>query len=98
MCIWIYLGLIPDAKLVDFLDVALAADSTNTVKGTCELFFMLGSRRCLWLPSSLLTTHILARTFNALQEACKKGFIHRNMRKLLESNPGDLAHCVIQCL
>jgi hypothetical protein len=42
MCIWMQLGLIPDVKLVDFLDGALVADTTNPVKGTCELFSCWG--------------------------------------------------------
>jgi DNA polymerase III gamma/tau subunit len=82
---WVQAGLIPDEKLVDLLDVALGADTANTVKGMRALLEAGVDALSLVAQLGSLITNILAGAFDVPREARKKGFFHRNMRKLLES-------------
>lgn len=74
-------GLIPDEKLVDLLDVALGADTANTVKGMRELLEAGVDALSLVAQLGSLITNILAGAFDVPREARKKGFFHRNMPK-----------------
>ena len=75
-------GLIPDEKLVNLLDMALAADTVNTVKGMRSLLDAGIDALSLVAQLASLITNILAGTFDLRREARKKGFFSRNMRKL----------------
>lgn len=75
-------GLIPDEKLVELLDMALAADTVNTVKGMRALLDAGIDALSLVAQLASLITNILAGTFDLRREARKKGFFSRSMRKL----------------
>ncbi|KAG0604015.1 hypothetical protein M758_10G137200 [Ceratodon purpureus] len=74
-------GLIPDEKLVDLLDMALAADTENTVKGMRELLDAGVDALSLVAQLASLITNILAGTFDLRRDIRKKGFFHRNMSR-----------------
>lgn len=74
-------GLIPDEKLVNLLDMALAADTVNTVKGMRVLLDAGIDALSLVAQLASLITNILAGTFDLRRESRKKGFFSRNMRK-----------------
>lgn len=81
MHILVQSGLIPDEKLVNLLDMALAADTVHTVKGMRELLDAGVDALSLVAQLASLITNILAGTFELRRESRKKGFFHRNMRK-----------------
>ena len=75
-------GLIPDNKLLDLLDMALAADTVNTVKGMRDLLESGVDALSLVAQLASLITNIIVGTFELCREARKKGFFRRNLRKL----------------
>ena len=75
-------GLIPDEKLVNLLDMALAADTVNTVKGMRALLDAGIDSLSLVAQLASLITNILAGTFDLRRESRKKGFFSRNMCEL----------------
>ncbi|KAG0566776.1 hypothetical protein KC19_7G086700 [Ceratodon purpureus] len=74
-------GLIPDEKLVNLLDMALAADTVNTVKGMRALLDAGIDSLSLVAQLASLITNILAGTFDLRRESRKKGFFSRNMSR-----------------
>jgi hypothetical protein len=75
-------GLIPDNKLLDLLDMALAADTVNTVKGMRDLLESGVDALSLVAQLASLITNIIVGTFELSRDARKKGFFRRNLRKL----------------
>lgn len=70
-------GLISDEKLVDLLDLALSADTVNTVKNLRVI--MEAGVEPLALMSQLATviTDILAGTYDFTKERCRRKFFRR---------------------
>lgn len=75
-------GLIPDNKLLDLLDMALAADTVNTVKGMRDLLESGVDALSLVAQLASLITNIIVGTFELRRDVRKKGFFRRNLRKL----------------
>lgn len=79
-------GMIPDEKLVDLLDLALSADTVNTVKSLREL--IEGGVEPLGLMSQLATliTDILAGSYKLHRERHKRMFFHKQTLSKGEMN------------
>lgn len=77
VCIFLQVGLISDEKLVDLLDLALSADTVNTVKNLREI--MEAGVEPLALMSQLATiiTDILAGTYVFTRERLRRKFFRR---------------------
>jgi DNA polymerase III gamma/tau subunit len=71
-------GLVPDNKLLDLLDLALSADTANTVRCMRELLDLGVDALSLVTQLASLITNILAGTFNIHQAMHKKRFFKRN--------------------
>lgn len=71
-------GLISDEKLVDLLDLALSADTVNTVKNLRDI--MESGIEPLALMSQLATviTDILAGSYDFMKEGARRKFFRRN--------------------
>lgn len=72
-------GLIPEEKLINLLDMALAADTVNTVKGMRELLDAGVDALSLVAQLASLIANILAGAIDLRRETRKKGFFYRNM-------------------
>lgn len=74
-------GLISDEKLVDLLDLALSADTVNTVKNL--RIIMETGVEPLALMSQLATviTDILAGSYDFAKDQCKRKFFLRQPRE-----------------
>lgn len=77
ICLYLQVGLISDEKLVDLLDLALSADTVNTVKNLREI--MEAGVEPLALMSQLATiiTDILAGTYVFTRERLRRKFFRR---------------------
>lgn len=78
-------GLISDEKLVDLLDLALSADTVNTVKNLREI--MESGVEPLALMSQLATviTDILAGSYDIMKGFPRRKFFRRQPCKLIFS-------------
>ncbi|KAH9304085.1 hypothetical protein KI387_008489, partial [Taxus chinensis] len=70
-------GLIPDEKLVDLLDLALSADTVNTVKSLRELMEAGVEPLALMSQLATLITDILAGSYKLHKERHKRLFFHK---------------------
>ena len=77
MLFFFKVGLISDEKLVDLLDLALSADTVNTVKNLRVI--METGVEPLALMSQLATviTDVLAGSYDFTKEECKRKFFRR---------------------
>jgi DNA polymerase III gamma/tau subunit len=71
-------GLVLDNKLLELLDLALSADTANTVRCMRELLDLGADALSLVTQLASLITNILAGTFDIHQTMHKKGFFKRN--------------------
>ncbi|VFQ60311.1 unnamed protein product [Cuscuta campestris] len=69
-------GLIPDEKLVDLLDLALSADTVNTVKSLREILESGIEPLSLMSQLAAIITDILAGSYNFTKESPRRKFFH----------------------
>eukprot|EP01018_Ginkgo_biloba_P007264 Gb_17581 [translate_table: standard] len=79
-------GLIPDEKLVDLLDLALSADTVNTVKSLRELMEAGVEPLALMSQLATLITDILAGSYKLHKERHKRMFFHKQTLSKEEMN------------
>ncbi|GLJ28707.1 hypothetical protein SUGI_0565810 [Cryptomeria japonica] len=79
-------GLIPDEKLVDLLDLALSADTVNTVKSLRELMEAGVEPLALMSQLATLITDILAGSYKLHKERHKRMFFHKHTLSKEEMN------------
>lgn len=70
-------GLISDEKLVDLLDLALSADTVNTVKNLREILEMGVEPLALMSQLATVVTDILAGTYDFTKERNRRKFFQR---------------------
>lgn len=70
-------GLISDEKLVDLLDLALSADTVNTVKNLREIMEAGGEPLALMSQLATIITDILAGSYVFTQERLRQKFFRR---------------------
>lgn len=77
MLLFLQVGLVSDEKLVDLLDLALSADTVNTVKNLRDI--MESGVEPLALMSQLATviTDILAGSYDFTKERSRRRFFRR---------------------
>lgn len=79
-------GMIPDEKLVDLLDLALSADTVNTVKSLRELIEAGVEPLGLMSQLATLITDILAGSYKLHRERHKRMFFHKQTLSKEEMN------------
>lgn len=96
MFLFFQVGLISDEKLVDLLDLALSADTVNTVKNL--RIIMETGLEPLALMSQLATviTDILAGSYDFSKDQCKRKFFRRQpceFQTLAHPNMRSICNC-----
>jgi DNA polymerase III gamma/tau subunit len=74
-------GLIPDGKLLELLDLALSAEAGNTVRFMRELLKSGVEPLSLVSQLACLITNILAGSFDVHPETHLRGFFRKNFCK-----------------
>lgn len=74
-------GLLPDSKLLDLLDLALSAEAVSTITTMRELLDSGVEPLALVSQLGALITDILAGSFDVQRKTRKKGFFRRNFCK-----------------